>query len=341
MNKKEKEVFKTKGKFFMLLALTTLTILSCSKDDEEDLGNWTTSSTFDGVARSKASSFVIGNKGYVGCGYDGDDYLNDFWEFDIEAGYWIQKADFPGAKRSSATSFSIGNNGFIGTGYDGNDELTDFYKYDNLANTWTPIADFGQSKSRRSAIGFSSDSYGYVGCGYDGVNDKKDFWRYDPIADTWTELFGFGGNKRRDAASFRINDKVYFGTGSSNGINLSDFWSFNLADESWTKLNNIDDTDNNSFDDDYTIKRGNAVGFTIGNYGYICTGNGNATTWEYNPVTDRWTKKTTFEASNRVDANAISNGQRAFVFFGRSGNLYLDDMYEFKPFDDQVDNDKK
>lgn len=340
MNKKEKEVLKRKGMFFLLFAVVSLTILGCSEDDEdEDLGNWITSSTFDGIARSRATSFVIGNKGYVGCGYDGDDYLNDFWEFDINAGYWVQKADFPGVERSLATGFSIGNYGFIGTGYDGTTELKDFYKYDSTTDTWTPIADFGQNKFRRSAIGFSSDTHGYVGCGYDGINDKKDFWRYNPTDDTWTELFGFGGNKRRDAASFRINDKIYFGTGTSNGVNLSDFWSFDLNTESWTKLSDIYDTDDNSYDDDYTIMRANAVGFTLGNFGYICTGNGNATTWEYNPLTDRWTQKTTFEASNRADGNAISNGQRAFVVLGRSGNLYLDDMYEFKPFDEQVDND--
>lgn len=341
MNKKEKGSFKTKGKFYMVLALTTLTLISCNKDDEddEDLGNWITSSVFDGVERSRASSFVIGDKGYVGCGYDGDNYLNDFWEFDIDAGYWVQKADFPGVKRSLASSFSIGNYGYIGTGYDGTEELSDFYKYDPTTDTWSQIADFGQNKIRRSAVGFSSDSYGYIGCGYDGTNDKKDFWKYDPINDTWTELFGFGGNKRRDAASFRINDKIYFGTGTSNGIYLTDFWSFDLNNDSWTRLSDIDDTDDNSYDDDYSIKRANAVGFTIGNYGYICTGNGNSTTWEYNPSTDRWTKKTTFEGAYRVDANPISNGQRAFVVMGRSGNLYFDDMFEFKPFDEQVDND--
>jgi hypothetical protein len=71
----------------------------------------------------------------------------------------------------------------------------------------------------------------------------------------------------------------------------------------------------------------------------LATGSPNATTWEYAPLTDRWTKKTNFEATNRLDANVISNGQRAFVVCGRSGNLYFDDMYEFKPFDEQVDND--
>ncbi len=71
----------------------------------------------------------------------------------------------------------------------------------------------------------------------------------------------------------------------------------------------------------------------------MCTGTLNGTTWEYNPNTDYWTKKTAVEAVGRQDAVAISNGQRAFVLLGRSGNLYLDDVWEFKPFEEQVDND--
>lgn len=323
-----------------LIVTASLLVLGCSNDDEDedDLGNWLTSSTFDGVARSSSSGFVIGNKGYVGTGYDGDDYLNDFWEFNIEGGYWVQKANFPGAGRSSTSSFAIGNYGYIGVGYDGNDEKNDFYKYDPSSNTWIQIADFG-GNLRRNAVSFSSDNYGYVGCGYDGTSDKKDFWKYDPGTNTWTEMFGFGGNKRRNAVSFRIQDKVYMGTGKSNGTDLKDFWSFDLASETWTKLRDIsvDDDDDNT--EDYTIIRSNGVGFVLGNYGYIATGTTYNGTWEYNPQTDYWTRKTTLEATNRQDAVAISNGTRAFVLLGRSGNLYLDDMYEFKPHDEQEDDD--
>ncbi|MGC4039868.1 MAG: kelch repeat-containing protein [Flavobacterium sp.] len=329
-----------KGKIAALLVVSIITLWGCSKDDDsEDLGNWVTSVTFDGVARSRAASFVIGNKGYVGTGYDGDDYLNDFWEFDINQGYWSQKANFPGVPRSSAVGFAIGSNGYIGTGYDGNLELKDFYKYNPASDTWTPIADFAGDKVRRSAVGFSSDNYAYVGCGYDGVNDKKDFWRYDPGTDSWTELFGFGGNKRRDAVTFRINNTVYLASGISNAANLKDFWGFDLTSETWTKLRDIYENDDDGNTDDYTIIRSSAVGFTLGNYGYVCTGVSYNTTWEYNPATDYWIRKTTFEGANRQDAIALSNGQRAFVALGRAGNVYLDDMYEFKPFDEQQDDD--
>lgn len=330
----------TMARQLLFLLIGSISLLSCSDDDseEDDLGNWLVSSTFDGIARSSVSGFTIGNKGYVGTGYDGSDYLNDFWEFNIDGGFWVQKASFPGNERSSTTAFAIGNYGYMGIGYDGTSEKSDFYKYDPSTDTWEPIADFGGS-SRRAAVSFSSSNFGYVGCGYDGTNDKKDFWKYDPTTDSWTELVGFGGNKRRNAISFRIDNQVYMGTGKSNGVDLKDFWRFDTSTETWTKLRDISvdsDDDNTS---EYTIQRGNGVGFSIGNFGYISTGTVNGTTWEYNPQTDYWTRKTTLEASARQDAIAISNGQRAFVMLGRSGNLYLDDVYEFKPFDEQEDDD--
>jgi Galactose oxidase, central domain len=332
--------FAKKCNLFIFIALAMLTF-SCEKDEEseeENVGNWFSAATFDGSPRSATAGFVINNKAYVGTGFDGDNYLKDFWEFDINGGFWVQKADFPGVERSFATGFSIENNGYIGTGYDGKDELKDFYKYDTATNTWTPIADFGNGKIRREAVGFNSNTHGYVGCGYDGVNDKKDFWKYDPVSDSWSEIFGFGGNKRRNSVTFKINDKVYLVTGKSNGVNLIDFWSFNLNNDSWTKLRDVDENEDED-GEDYTILRSNAVGFTIGNLGYIALGTPNTTTWEYHPDRDTWIEKTSFEATTRQDAFAISNGQRAFITLGRSGSLYLDDNLEFKPFDEQVDND--
>jgi len=108
--------------------LLMITTISCSSDDDnnEDLGNWKERSVFDGNPRSNAISFTINNKGYMGTGYDGDDYLSDFWVYDIEGDFWAQKADFPGAPRSSAIGFNINDQGYLGIGYDGDFELSDF-----------------------------------------------------------------------------------------------------------------------------------------------------------------------------------------------------------------------
>src|SRR4051812_21235397 len=61
-----------------------------------------------------ASSFVIGSKAYIGCGYNTN---NAFYEFDPVANTWTAKAPFPGTQRYITAGFSIGTKGYCGGGY--------------------------------------------------------------------------------------------------------------------------------------------------------------------------------------------------------------------------------
>lgn len=323
-------------KFVFFITIPLIFINACSTDEEdEELGNWVNRSVFDGTPRSSVAGFVIDNIGYMGTGYDGDDYLNSFWAYNMEGDYWSQKADFPGTERNAAVGFELNGTGYIGSGYDGVNELGDFYSYDPSSNTWTQTASLPDIV-RRNAVAFSANGYGYFGTGYDGENDMKDFWKYDPSTDTWTELEGFGGNKRRAATTFTINGTVYLGTGVSNGIYLDDFWAFDPTDESWTKKLDLDE------EDDYNVERSNALGFELNGYGYIACGEQNGSTnsvWQYDPSSDTWEEKTNFEGSSRQDAIVFSNSSRAFIGMGRTGSLYLDDLDEFYPFEEYDDED--
>ena len=82
--------------------------ISCSSDDEDEWGNWVDRSVLDGIPRGNAASFTVGNKGYLGTGYDGDDYLNDFWAYDMDGNFWRQLADLPGVERSAAVWVMMG-----------------------------------------------------------------------------------------------------------------------------------------------------------------------------------------------------------------------------------------
>ncbi|MGB5817949.1 MAG: kelch repeat-containing protein [Saonia sp.] len=332
----------SKGVMKLVLGITVLMVFaiglaSCSNDDDDDkFGNWVDRSIFDGTPRSGAAAFTIGNKGYMGTGFDGDDRLTDFWVYDMDGNFWSQLASFPGVERSSTASFTINGNGYVGLGFDGDNELADFYRYNVSSNLWDSIAPFG-GNARRGATAFNSETNGYVGTGFDGDNDRKDFWKYNPSDDTWAELVGFGGNKRRDASVFSIGENVYLGTGVSNGLNQTDFWVFNLSSESWSPLLDLDD------DDDYNIVRNNAVGFSIGDKGYFATGDSGSSAsvdvWEYDPATDLWEEKTEYEGFARQGAIAFYNGARAFLGLGRSGTLYLDDNREFFPNQEEDEDD--
>lgn len=322
-----------------LIILTIPFLHGCNNDDDgtDLIGNWAERSVFDGTPRSGASAFTIGDVGYMGTGYDGDDYLTDFWAYDMNGDFWSQKADFPGSGRSAAVGFAINEKGYIGTGYDGNTELADFYAYNSANNTWDSIADFAGT-SRRSAVAFNSSNLGYVGTGFDGDNDKKDFWQYDPNTDTWSEVSGFGGNKRRDAIVFTIGETTYLGTGVSNGLLEEDFWAFNMSSQQWTRKRDLDDEDEDLF-----LLRSDASAFAIGNKGYLAVGvDGSGTVrtvWAYTPETDTWEEKTSFENTARNDGIVFSNGSRAFLGLGRNGILYLDDLYEFFPNQEENEDD--
>ncbi|AXG69220.1 N-acetylneuraminate epimerase [Kordia sp. SMS9] len=325
-----------KNKMICTLMVSMMLCISCdNNDDDTSRGNWTDRSVFDGTPRSNAFSFMIDNNGYMGTGYDGDDYLTDFWQYDMNGDFWVQKAAFPGTPRSSASAFAIDNKGYAGLGYDGDNELGDFWEYDVATNSWTQKASFAGTP-RYEAVGFAGNGFGYLGTGYDGDNDKKDFWRYNPTTDEWTELVGFGGQKRRGGIAFNLNDKVYLGTGESNGLFVDDFWEFDTATEQWTKLRDLDD------DDDYRVMRSFGTGFAINGLGYIATGynvGAIGTVWEYSPGTDTWEEVTGLEAAIRQDAISFSNGTRGLVLLGRTGNLYLDDNYELFPQEEYNEDD--
>lgn len=316
-------------------------LTGCSKDDDTELlGNWTKKSSFDGPARSSAVSFVIGNLAYVATGYTGDEYLKDLWVYDSDGDYWEQKANFIGTARSSASGFALDGKGYIGLGYDGTNRLKDFFQYNPASNSWEQKADFGGT-ARYGAVGFQVGGKAYFGTGYDG-NLQKDFYQYNATDNTWTQVNGFSGNKRKNATVFVIGNYAYFGTGINNNVNQVDFWEFNSTTEVWTRKRDIDqdDSDSETFNDDYNILRTNACSFSMNGLGYVACGENSKSIWQYNPLTDLWEEKTALEGSVRTDAVGFSVGEsRGYVMLGRVGTSYFDDLWEFKPLQAQDDND--
>jgi N-acetylneuraminic acid mutarotase len=322
-----------KCKLFLLICLTIPIMMSCEKSDDEDLvGNWIRLSDFDGLARGDAVGFSISDKGYIGTGYDGNERLVDFWEYDPVKNSWSQKADLPGIARNGAVGFGTDTKGYIGTGFDGRNKLNDFWEYDPVANSWSRIADFPGS-ARYSAIGMAINNKGYVGTGFDG-NYLKDFWEYDPELDAWTQKTSIGGSKRKDAACFVINGKGYIMTGIENGSYQTDMWEYDPLTDTWAKKRPIANESDESYDNDYSSISGMLkVGFAIGDKGYLATGGQSigADVWEYNPATDLWTERTSFEGTSRADAVGFAIGNYGYVTTGKSGSYYFDDLYSFDP----------
>ena len=79
------------------------------------------------------------------------------------------------------------------------------------------------------------------------------------------------------------------------------------------------------------VPRGLAAGFSIGNYGYIGTGNNGVNYrdfWQYDPVSNSWTQKADFGGTARYYAVGFSIGTKGYMGTGAS-SYYENDFWEY------------
>ena len=265
-------------------------------------GIWSAKQFLPGSAGLRgAVSFSIGGKGYFGTGdarvEKNTHYLTDhFWEYDAVNDTWTQKANVGGGARFLGSGFSIGNKGYIGFGENSAGTLlSDFWEYDRETNSWTqkksagfPSASLQAPKGRTYSVSFSIGNNGYISTGLikNGSNlvFLDDIWEFNPIGiGTWTQKTAFPGGARYGAVGFNIGCKGYLGTGILvNGTYKKDFWAFDPLGANgfgtWTRKADFDG------DPRYL-----AVGFSIGNKGYIGTGQKAGTPGnEINFISDFW-----------------------------------------------------
>ncbi len=322
--------------YVLLIGSSLFFLYSCTKSTSTTstlIGNWVKRSDFDGVARSEAVSFVIGDTAYITTGYDGTVRLTDTWKYDVVNNYWLQKASFPGDARSSATGFSTSTKGYVTTGFNGINKLKDTYEFNPVTNVWTKKADFGGT-ARIDAVGFGISDKGYVTTGNDG-NDLKDFWMYDPTADSWTQKVSLGGSKRSGAVAFVYKNVGYVVTGINNGQTVNDFWAYDPAADKWTEKRFITNVSTDTYDDTYTtIVRSNAAAFVVGDYAFIATGESGSilkSVWQYTFADDTWIQKTDWEGLERTGAVGFGVKGRGFLGTGRNSTYRFDDFREFLP----------
>lgn len=277
-------------------------------------GTWTRRSDFGGTGRENAVGFSIGDKIYVGTGWDGvmtwGGVANDFWMYDPVTDEWTQKADFGGGQRWYAVAFSVGGKGYVGLGWDQDwNYHTDIWEYDPQTDTWIQKANF-PGGGLVDAVGFSIGNKGYIGCGSDSSGYRRDFWEYDPITNNWTQKADFDGGGRVGAVGFSIGGKGYIGLGT-DGSHRRDFWEYDPQTDTWTQKADFGGT-----------ARNDAAAFSIGNKAYVGIGfDGSLCTdfWEYDPQTNIWTQKADFSGIGRGGAVGLSIIDRGYV---ATGNIY-------------------
>lgn len=280
----------------------------------------------EAALRHGGVGFSINGKGYVGLGYDGTNYLRDFWEYDPEGtpdpeqypsmaqnlkdnftktGKWRRVANYPGDSCRYAVAFVIDNIAYVGSGEDwDNNELQDFYKFDG--EKWTQIASIGEKRSEATAF---------------VMTDPKDGLEYGYV---------FGGN---------------------GGSGVVDFFQrYNPRTNVWEDLNRVADRTRESFDDEYALLAANgATSFVMDGHAFVTTGGKGyvgSLTWEYDPLGDYWVQKQSFEGASRKFAVSfvLDNpvyGQVPYVTTGAGQDIgasgtrgyFYSDTWYFHPYE--------
>lgn len=278
--------------------------------DASKPGNWTGSGTgaqtqldsFPGTPRHSAIAFNIGDTGYIGTGYDGSNYLNDFWAYIPATNTWVQKANFPGTPRYDAVGFALRGKGYVTTGYDGNFK-SDCFQYNPITDTWVGVNTFPGTKCSQAVAFVSADTTAYVCTGSNNGNTAvcNQLWALEAVPVTAL---------------------------TPDGI-------------TWTQKRHISNYSTESYDDLYAMVRQNAVMIVMDKYAYLTTGNNGserADTWEYDIANDLWYQETSYEGAAREGAVAftirVAGVDRGFVGTGRNSGIntgQFSDIWEWFP----------
>lgn len=236
---------------------------------------------------------------------------------------WVQKADFGGGKIYDAASFVIGNYAYVATGSNnasyGYGLQKFIYRYDPSSDVWKRMADLPPSGTATfQAVGFAIGGKGYV-CG--GVKNAA-LWEYDPATNLWYQRINFP-RVIEEGIGFSISSKAYAGLGGASIIDYrNDFYEYDPSKNKWSQLNDFPGA-----------PRRGSIGFSMDGKGYAGLGYKDIGSynkgyfkdlWEYDPLTDDWTRLPDFPGEARQDA--IGFGIDSAIYVGMGG---INDFYKY------------
>ena len=299
------------------------------------------------------------------------DPVSNTWDEPYSSQPINQNENFTNAVSFLIEDVDIGNNiyhdcVYIGLGITNNqDEAnTEFYRLDLEKNTDKPIGEWGEWLNITSsfdaeaypgvgvedAIAFSINGIGYIGLGTTGYANDVTPWmfKFDPsdrgqghAYGKWTQLADFPGGPRTKAVCFTIGENVYVSCGMDDaGVYKNDLWMC-----SQTSGDNLIWRQRAAFGG---TARVDAVGFALGENGYIGTGldadSARSDFWRYNPFINKWDPRATYGreagsgdvAKARYEAVGVGikindNDYRGYIGTGWDGANYFNDFWHYRP----------
>jgi hypothetical protein len=294
---------------------------------------WLPLNNFSGAGRTWAFAFSIDTMGFIGGGSDdGNEWFGDLWQYNAFNDNWTEETGSP----ETGTAFTIGNKAYVFDGV--------LYQFDLEQSSWTEKTPF-PGTPRDGVFAFGIGDKGYIGSGRYWETDHfvylNDVWEFDPKDPTngtdvlgnpmgsWTMKADFPGEVRWNAVGFSIANNGYVCSGyNETSGNLSDLWEFD-------PLSTVYGTDLNGNPMGEWTQKTNYPGppdtdlvcFIIANRAYVF----NDELWQYNTLTDSWTRKADFPGQLRHYPVGFAIRIRGYMGTGLDNNNYLNDFWEYIP----------
>lgn len=309
-----------------ILGIVFLIVLTISGFSQP--GQWLRKDSINGPGKFGCIGFSYGGQGYLGTGYDNNDYKRSIYSYDPGTDDWDKMESLGGVNgsglgRNMAVAFVINGKAYVGTGQGAATFYGDFWEYDILNNTWQIVLGVGMS-ARRAAVAFSIDTLAYIGTGYDATGLKEDFWKFDPSANTWTQVANYGGTPRQKSVAVTLHGKGFVGLGD-DGVLRDDFWKYDPSMNTWVPIPNFAGG-----------ARSGACGFVIGSDMFVGTGQDFTSYkqdfWQYNFWNNTWTQIQNFGdalGTPRAFATAFTINGIGYVGAGYDG-VAKDDFYSYE-----------
>jgi len=214
------------------------------------------------------------------------------------------------------------------TGYSTSARLDSSKPREPRAWEWRQAAAFGGPATWFSAA-FTIGDKGYVGTGYGAMNA---LWQYDPGRDAWTRKADLPGIARGAAIAFSIGDKGYIGLGYYEDDRFSDLWEYDPSADRWTQKASLP-----------AAVRDHCGVFAVGQKAYVfggmtCKGKDCGDlkeVWQYDPRTDRWTRKSDMPEAVWWSAYFILDGKGYVGEGGQRSQKALKNFWEYDPRTDR------
>jgi hypothetical protein len=212
---------------------------------------------------------------------------------------WTRIGNFEGSARYKAKAFSLEGIGYITGGNDDGGTIDDFYQFSPDPENWTFLSS-GSSPIKGTAFTIGNKAY---------VIDRYNLYEFDPGQGMWVSKTPLPGIERSNVFAFAIGNKGYVGGGyywdGTQDVYLNDLWEFDPQDEvtNGTDINGDPMGSWTQKVDFSGASRRYGKGFSIANYGYVCSGMNNIDgdlndLWQYDP----------FSTGNGFDTNGNPMG---------------------------------